>query len=93
MAVRTAVIPAAGMGTRFLSATRATPKELLPMYDTPALQFVIDEAVQAGIERVIVVSSRSKPSIEAHLAAASTPSVEVNVVYQDSPRGLGHAIW
>lgn len=93
MVVRTAVIPAAGMGTRFLPATRATPKELLPIYDTPALQFVIDEAVQAGVERVIVVSSRAKPSIEAYLAAASTPSVEVIVVYQDSPRGLGHAIW
>ena len=91
--MRTAVIPAAGMGTRFLPATRATPKELLPIYDTPALQFVVNEAAQAGIERIIVVTSRSKPSIEAYVAAVSTPSVEVTVVYQDLPRGLGHAIW
>ncbi|GBL21077.1 probable UTP--glucose-1-phosphate uridylyltransferase YngB [Acidimicrobiaceae bacterium] len=48
MAVRTVVIPAAGMGTRFLPATRVTPKELLPIYDTPAIQFVIDEAISAG---------------------------------------------
>ena len=91
--MRTAVIPAAGMGTRFLPATLATPKELLPIYDTPALQFGIDEAIQAGIERIVVVTSRDKPSIEAYIAAASTPKVEVVVVYQDSPRGLGHAIW
>lgn len=92
MAVRTAVIPAAGMGTRFLPATRATPKELLPIYDTPALQFVIDEASQAGCERVVIVTSRAKPSIEHYASAASTNSVKVSVVYQDSPRGLGHAV-
>ncbi len=92
MAVRTAVIPAAGMGTRFLPATRATPKELLPIYDTPAIQFVIDEATAAGIERVIIVTSRAKPSIENYASAASTEKVAVSVVYQDSPLGLGHAV-
>ena len=92
MAVRTVVIPAAGMGTRFLPATRVTPKELLPIYDTPAIQFVIDEATAAGIERVIIVTSRSKPSIEAYASSASTAKVAVCVVYQDSPLGLGHAI-
>jgi UTP--glucose-1-phosphate uridylyltransferase len=92
MAVRTVVIPAAGMGTRFLPATRVTPKELLPIYDTPAIQFVIDEATAAGIERVIIVTSRSKPSIEAYASSASTAKVAVSVVYQDSPLGLGHAI-
>ena len=92
MAVRTVVIPAAGMGTRFLPATRVTPKELLPIYDTPAIQFVIDEAIAAGIERVIIVTSRAKPSIEAYAASASTDKVVVSVVYQDSPLGLGHAI-
>ena len=91
MAVRTAVIPAAGMGTRFLPATRATPKELLPIYDTPALQFVIDEAVQAGCTRVVIVTSRAKPSIENYASAASTDKVAVSVVHQDSPLGLGHA--
>lgn len=92
MAVRTAVIPAAGMGTRFLPATRAIPKELLPIYDTPAIQFVIDEAAAAGIERVVIVTSRSKPSIEMYAASASTDKVAVSIVYQDSPLGLGHAI-
>ena len=92
MAVRTAVIPAAGMGTRFLPATRATPKELLPIYDTPALQFVIDEAAQAGCDRVVIVTSRAKPSIEGYASAASTDKVSVSVVYQDSPLGLGHAV-
>ncbi|MEY4115262.1 MAG: hypothetical protein RIQ32_21 [Actinomycetota bacterium] len=92
MAVRTAVIPAAGMGTRFLPATRATPKELLPIYDTPALQFVIDEAAQAGCSRVVIVTSRAKPSIENYASAASTDKVAVSVVYQDSPLGLGHAV-
>ena len=92
MAVRTAVIPAAGMGTRFLPATRATPKELLPIYDTPALQFVIDEAAQAGCTRIVIVTSRSKPSIENYASLASTDKVAVTVVYQDSPLGLGHAV-
>ena len=92
MAVRTAVIPAAGMGTRFLPATRATPKELLPIYDTPALQFVINEAAQAGCTCVVIVTSRSKPSIENYAATASTDKVAVSVVYQDSPLGLGHAV-
>ena len=92
MAVRTAVIPAAGMGTRFLPATRAIPKELLPIYDTPALQFVIDEAAQAGCTRVVIVTSRSKPSIENYASTASTDKVAVSVVYQDSPLGLGHAV-
>ena len=92
MAVRTAVIPAAGLGTRFLPATRATPKELLPIYDTPALQFVIDEAAQAGCTRVVIVTSRSKPSIENYASVASTDKVAVTVVYQDSPLGLGHAV-
>jgi UTP--glucose-1-phosphate uridylyltransferase len=80
------------MGTRFLPATRAIPKELLPIYDTPALQFVIDEAAQAGCTRVVIVTSRAKPSIENYASAASTDKVAVSVVYQDSPLGLGHAV-
>jgi UTP--glucose-1-phosphate uridylyltransferase len=58
------------MGTRFLPATKAVPKELLPMIDTPALQLIIDEAVGAGIERVVVVTSHAKPAIEAYFADA-----------------------
>ena len=64
--VRYAVIPAAGLGTRFLPATKAVPKELFPIVDTPALQFVVDEAVGAGIEHIVIVVSRAKPAIEAY---------------------------
>ncbi len=63
---RTAVIPAAGMGTRFLPATKAVPKELLPIIATPALQLIIDEATGAGIDHVVVVTSHAKPAIEAY---------------------------
>lgn len=58
------------MGTRFLPATKAVPKELLPIIDTPALQLIIDEAVGAGIEHVVVVTSHAKPAIEAYFADA-----------------------
>ena len=70
MQVRTAVIPAAGLGTRFLPATKAVPKELLPILDVPALQLIIDEAVGAGIDHIVIVNSRTKPSIEAYFADA-----------------------
>ncbi len=70
MRVRTAVIPAAGLGTRFLPATKSVPKELLPVIDVPALQLIIDEAVGAGIDHIVIVNSRNKPSIEAYFADA-----------------------
>jgi len=66
MQVRSAVIPAAGLGTRFLPATKAVPKELMPIGDTPAIQIIIDEALGAGIDHIVVVSSRDKPAIEAY---------------------------
>lgn len=62
--VRTAIFPVAGMGTRFLPATKATPKELLPVIDTPLIQFAIDEARAAGFERMIFVSHPDKAAIE-----------------------------
>jgi len=62
--VRSAVIPAAGLGTRFLPATKAVPKELFPIGDQPALQIVIDEALGAGIDHIVVVTSESKPAIQ-----------------------------
>lgn len=89
--MRVAVIPAAGMGTRFQPATRAVPKELLPVYDTPALQIVIDEARAAGMDKVIIISGRHKPAIRAWVEA-TFPAGEVVVVDQDAPRGLGHAV-
>ena len=74
MQVRSAVIPAAGMGTRFLPASKAVPKELLPIGDTPTLQLVIDEALGAGIDHIVVVSSRNKPAIEQYFAPAPSCS-------------------
>jgi UTP--glucose-1-phosphate uridylyltransferase len=66
MRVRKAVIPAAGLGTRFLPATKAIPKEMLPVVDIPTIQLVIEEAVAAGIEEVVVVNGRGKGAIEDH---------------------------
>lgn len=62
--VRKAVIPAAGLGTRFLPATKAMPKEMLPIVDKPAIQYIVEEAVQAGIEEIAIVTSRAKRPIE-----------------------------
>ena len=64
--VRKAIIPAAGMGTRFLPATKSMPKEMLPIIDKPVLQFVLEEAVAAGIEDVLIVTGRGKRAIENH---------------------------
>jgi UTP--glucose-1-phosphate uridylyltransferase len=113
MQVRSAVIPAAGLGTRFLPATKAVPKELFPIGDRPAIQIVIDEALGAGCDHIVVVSSRSKPALEAYFAPdeALIEALEakgksetaerlrsigrdwrVDIVYQDNPKGLGHAV-
>ena len=64
--VRKAVIPAAGLGTRFLPATKAQPKEMLPVVDKPAIQYVVEEAVAAGIDDILIITGRSKRSIEDH---------------------------
>lgn len=64
--VNAAVIPAAGMGTRFLPATKAMPKEMLPVVDKPAVQFVVEEAVAAGLEDILFVTSRGKRALEDH---------------------------
>lgn len=113
MQVRSAVIPAAGLGTRFLPATKAVPKELFPIGDQPAIQWVIDEALGAGVEHIVVVSSRSKPALDAYFTPddrlveelrAKGKDIEadriasigrdwrVTIVYQDDPKGLGHAV-
>lgn len=65
--VRTAIFPVAGLGTRFMPATKATPKELLPVIDTPLIQFAIDEARDAGVERMIFVNHPSKAAIERYV--------------------------
>ena len=65
-AVTKAVIPAAGLGTRFLPATKAQPKEMLPIVDKPAIQFVVEEAVRAGIDDILIITGRGKRSLEDH---------------------------
>ena len=66
MPARIAVVPAAGLGTRFLPATKAVPKELLPIVDRPAIQYTIDEAVGAGIDHIVIVTNEAKPGIEGY---------------------------
>jgi UTP--glucose-1-phosphate uridylyltransferase len=66
MKVRKAIIPAAGLGTRFLPDTKAHPKEMLPIVDKPAIQYVVEEAIQSGIESIIIVTGKNKRSIEDH---------------------------
>lgn len=66
MKIKKAIIPAAGLGTRFLPATKAQPKEMLPIVDKPAIQYIIEEAIQSGIEDILVITGRNKRAIEDH---------------------------
>jgi len=108
-----AIIPAAGLGTRFLPATKTNPKELLPVLDKPVLQYVIEEALEpASVDGVVIVNSREKPQIEEYFSPAPefeamlrgkgkdaladavhyAGELPVSYVYQDDPKGLGHAV-
>src|SRR5215207_8998613 len=78
--VRKAVIPAAGLGTRFLPASKSIPKEMLPIVDRPTIEYVVEEAVRAGIRDILVVNGRGKGPIDDHF------------VRQPEPLGLGHAV-
>ena len=64
--IRKAIIPAAGLGTRFLPATKALPKEMLPIVDKPTIKYIIEEAIVSGIEEILVITGRSKKCIEDH---------------------------
>lgn len=64
--VKKAIIPAAGLGTRFLPATKAMPKEMLPIVDKPTIQYIIEEAIESGIEDIIIVTGKGKRAIEDH---------------------------
>ncbi|MDA7025488.1 UTP--glucose-1-phosphate uridylyltransferase GalU [Bacillus sp. CLL-7-23] len=75
--VRKAIIPAAGLGTRFLPATKAMPKEMLPIVDKPTIQYIIEEAVESGIEDIIIVTGKSKRAIEDHFDFS--PELERNL--------------
>ncbi|MDU6116045.1 MAG: UTP--glucose-1-phosphate uridylyltransferase GalU [Paeniclostridium sordellii] len=75
--VRKAIIPAAGLGTRFLPATKSQPKEMLPIVDKPTLQYIIEEAVNSGIEEILIVTGRSKKSIEDHFDRSIELEIEL----------------
>ncbi len=77
--VKKAVIPAAGLGTRFLPATKAQPKEMLPVVDTPAIQYVVEEAVGAGIEDILIITGRNKKAIEDHFDRAPELEYELEL--------------
>lgn len=81
--IRTAVVPAAGSGTRMLPATKAVPKELLPILERPAIQFIVDEVLGADVEHLVIVTSRTKPAIEEYFA----PSPDVEAALERQGRG------
>lgn len=113
--VRKAVLPVAGLGTRFLPATKAIPKEMLTIVDKPVIELVVEEARQAGIEHVVFVTGRHKEAIEDHfdrhfeleqtldargkkaeleiLARGLPAAGSTSFTRQQSPLGLGHAVW
>ncbi|RLF52875.1 MAG: UTP--glucose-1-phosphate uridylyltransferase [Thermoplasmata archaeon] len=77
MIIRKAVIPAAGLGTRFLPATKSMPKEMLPIVDTPAVHFVVKEAIEAGIDDIIIITGRGKRAIEDYFD--ESPELEMHL--------------
>lgn len=92
--VRTAVIPAAGRGTRMWPATAVIPKVLLPILNRPVIEMVIDEALEAGIERVIIVIGTGCELVRAHFAALGAPYAgHIEYVLQPQQRGLGDALY
>jgi UTP--glucose-1-phosphate uridylyltransferase len=113
--IRKAVIPVAGLGTRFLPATKSMPKEMLPVVDRPIVQYAVDEAFEAGIEHIVFVTGRNKAVIEDYFdlhpeligtleqsgKKAQLQALEsllpvagaTSFIRQQSPQGLGHAVW
>jgi UTP--glucose-1-phosphate uridylyltransferase len=79
MRIRKAIIPAAGLGTRFLPATKAQPKEMLPIVDKPAIQYIVEEAINSGIEDIIIVTGRNKRAIEDHF----DKSIELEMLLEE----------
>jgi len=79
MKIKKAIIPAAGLGTRFLPATKAQPKEMMPIVDKPTIQFIVEEAVQSGIEEILIITGRNKRAIEDHF----DKSVELELVLKN----------
>lgn len=88
----TAIIPAAGKGTRFLPVTRAVPKEMLPIGAKPAIQLIVEEAIEAGADDVAVIISEGKEIIRSYFEGDPELCAKVRFVYQKEQRGLGHAV-
>ena len=88
----TAIIPAAGLGTRFLPLTRAVPKEMLPIGSKPALQVIVDEALEAGCDEVLVIISRAKELVRKYFSEEPQYASRIRWVYQEEQHGLGHAV-
>ncbi len=103
--IKKAVIPAAGLGTRFLPATKAQPKEMLPVVDKPVIQYVVEEAISSGIKDILIITGKSKRAIEDHFGKSEMENKfldeidemmsHVNLFYtrQREPRGLGDAVY
>lgn len=83
MKVRKAIIPAAGLGTRFLPATKAQPKEMLPIVDKPTIQYIIEEAVASGIEEILIITGRNKKCIEDHFDKSVELEMELEKSHKD----------
>jgi len=103
--IRKAVIPAAGLGTRFLPVTKAQPKEMLPVVDKPVIQYVVEEAIASGIKDILIITGKGKRAIEDHFGKSEMDNKfldeidammnHVNLLYtrQREPRGLGDAVY
>lgn len=81
--IRKAVIPAAGFGTRFLPATKATPKEMLPIVDKPTIQYIVEEALASGIEEILIISGHAKRAIEDHFDSAPVLEAMLSEKHKD----------
>lgn len=95
--VKKAIIPAAGLGTRMLPITRYVPKEMFPIGNKPAIEYIIDEAIKAGIEEIGIIVNRSKTVLIDYLEDVKeylnkTSNINIELIYQVIPGGLGHAI-
>ncbi|MBU3214668.1 UTP--glucose-1-phosphate uridylyltransferase GalU [Clostridium estertheticum] len=83
MKIKKVIIPAAGLGTRFLPATKAIPKEMLPIVDKPTMQYIIEEAVASGIEEILIITGRNKKSIEDHFDKSVELELELEYKHKD----------
>ncbi len=87
--VRKAVFPAAGLGTRFLPATKAQPKEMLPLVDKPLIQYGVEEAIRSGIQNILIITGRGKSAIEDHFDVSFELEQPLEKRQQEGPAGHG----